>query len=77
VQVDNMRRADPVQVVLLAGMAIVFGLLACLSGRLTGSPTRIGTYTVEGLPVIILGAALVLVGLLAICSVVKDFLDKM
>ncbi len=60
----------------MAAFSIFIGVFACLTGQLTASPTRAGTYTVAGPAVSIAGAVLICVGLWVIYSIVKDFLDK-
>jgi hypothetical protein len=56
----------------MAVFSIFIGVFACLTGQLTAGPTRAGTYTVAGPAVSSAGAALIIVGLWVIFSIVKD-----
>ena len=67
-----MRVTNRGDALFMAVFSIFIGLFACLTGQLAASPTRAGTYTVEGPAVSIAGAVLIIVGLWVIFSVVKD-----
>jgi hypothetical protein len=68
----SMRIKNRGEALFMAVFSIFIGVFACLTGQLTASPTRTGTYTIESPAVSIAGAALISVGLWVVFSLVKD-----